>query len=141
MKKVNLQTQILNVLQSNPVYITIGQLAKEIHGISYNKRTRTILELQIRERMGAVCELAAANGITVFPIRTSKNAKRPENKTRIIAWGIFDVARIGVGEDYLIEVEYKNKIKDERVRSFKKTLNVAVGNNLFIPEKYKEIGG
>jgi hypothetical protein len=113
MKKVNLQSQILQVLQDNVKEggsgLSVTEIAKSVYGNGYIKRTADELEKTIRQRMGVVCELAASNGLTVFAQRKSSNPKTPEIKSRIACWKIYSKGVLGMDEALTDELMYKRK--------------------------------
>jgi len=143
MKKVNLQTRILQVLQDDVneggTGVSIPGIAKSVYGDGYIKRTAYELEKTIRQRMGIVCELGAANGITVFAQRKATNPKTPEIKSRIACWKIYDPNILGMNEALADELIYKKKNGEARTRTFKRLLTTAKEQNALAPEKIKEL--
>ena len=143
MKKLNLQTQILQVLQDNINNdcsgLSITEIAKTVYGNGFIRRTSFELEKTIRQRMGIVCELGAANGITVFAQRKSTNPKTPEIKSRIACWKIYDPKILGMNEALTDELIYKRKNGESRTRTFVRLLNTAKEQGAIAPEKLKEL--
>lgn len=143
MKKVNLQSQILQALQDNVNEggsgMSVMDIAKSVYGNGYIKRTSIELEKTIRQRMGVVCELGATNGITVFAQRKSSNPKTPEIKSRIACWKIYDPKILGMNEALTDELMYKRKNGEAHTRTFKRMLNTAKETGLIAPEKIREL--
>ena len=143
MKKVNLQTQILQVLQDNlkegGFGLSITEIAKSVYGNGYIRKTSFELEKTIRQRMGIVCELAASNGITVFAQRKSTNPKTPEIKSRIACWCVYNPEILGMNEALTVELLYKKRNGEARTASFHRLLTTAKEQNALAPEKVKEL--
>jgi len=155
MRKLNLQTQILQVLQDNAKNggsgMSISEIKIAIYGDGYIgikcppslrekiQDTTSELEKSIRNRMCAVVELAALNGITVFAQRKSCNPKTPEIKSRIALWKIFDPNILGMNEAFTDELMYKKKNGEAHTRTFKRMLKTAKEQSAIAPEKLKEL--
>lgn len=155
MKKVNLQSQILQVLQDNLKNggsgMSISEIKIAIYGDGYIgtkcppslreqiKNTVYELEKSISQRMGAIVELAALNGITVFAQRKSSNPKTPEVKSRIACWKVYDPNVLGMNEALTDELMYKRKNGEAHTRTFIRMLNTAKERGAIAPEKLKEL--
>lgn len=145
MKKTSLQAQILNVLQTDSTNnmdgsgMSVSEIARSVYGIAYGRKTASLLEKSIRERMGYVVELASSNGITIFAVRKSSNPKTPEIKSRIACWKIFNPSIIGMNEELFEELRYKKRNGESRTAAFKKLFEVAVIHNVLNQERVKEL--
>lgn len=143
MKKVNLQSQILQVLQDNGKEgssgLSVTEIAKSVYGNGYIRKTAFELEKTIRQRMGIVCELAASNGITVFAQRKSCNPKTPEIKSRIACWCVYNPEILGMNEALTDELLYKKHNGEARTASFHRLLTTAKEKGAIESNKLKEL--
>jgi len=143
MKKVNLQTQILQVLQDNAKNegngLSVTEITKTVYGNGYIRSTAYQLEKTIKNRMYVVIELAALNGITVFAQRKSCNPKTPEIKSRIALWKIYNPRALGMNEALTDELMYKRKNGEAHTRTFKRLLDTAKEQGAIKGEKLKEL--
>lgn len=143
MKKLNLQTQILEVLQTDAGNggdgLSVTEIAKSVYGNGYIRKTAYELEKTIRDRMGKVVELAVMNGITIFAQRKSCNPKTPEIKSRIACWKIYDSKKLGMNEALADELLYKKKNGEAHTKSFQRLLETAKECNALPSDKIKEL--
>ena len=140
MKKLNLQTMILQVLENNlkanGSFMTVSDIAEIVFGNGYTRKTAYILEKMIKERMGQVRELSDANGLLIIPKR--KPTKDNKNKGFLIAG--WKIAVRGFDDDYVFdELMYKQQNGQARTESFKKLLNTAKTKKIIDEEKVKEL--
>jgi len=119
---------VLNVLQNdsnnNGVGLSVSELAHSVFG-SFHKDTARFHEKKISQLMGAVCELAADNGIIVYAIKISTNKKTPEIKSRIVRWRIYDNNKIGCNEELIDALLSKKKCGEAHTKSFHRMLESA----------------
>lgn len=143
MTKLNLQTQILGVLQTDAGNggdgLSVTEIAKSVYGNGYIRKTAYELEKTIRDRMGKVVELAVINNITVFAQRKSCNPKTPEVKSRIACWKIYDPKKLGMNEALADELLYKKKNGEAHTKSFQRLLETAKECNALPSDKIKEL--
>jgi len=140
MKRMNLQTQILQVLEdnlkANGSFMTISDIAGAVFGNGYVKKTAFIHDQMIKERMGQVRELADANGLLIIPKR--KPTKNDKNKKFLIeGWKI---AVQGFDDDYVYdELMYKRNNGQARTKSFKNLLNKAQSKGMISSDKLNQL--
>lgn len=143
MKKLNLQTQILEVLKADikdgGSGLSVREIAKKVYGYGYIRTTAYQLEKTISQRMCAVLELAAENGTVVFAKRIAKNPKTPEIKSRISLWKIFVPGVIGMNEEFADELMFKKKNGEAHTRTFKRMLSIASEQDILSIERIKEL--
>jgi mannitol/fructose-specific phosphotransferase system IIA component (Ntr-type) len=140
MKRVNLQTQILQVLQDNlkvnGSFMTISDIAESVFGNGYVKKTSYIHDQMIRERMGYVRELADANGLLIIPKR--KPTKEDNNKKFLIQG--YKIAVVGFDDQYVFdELMYKQLNGQSRTESFRNLLNKAHDKGMISGEKFNQL--
>ena len=143
MKRANLQTRIIEALQADAKNggsgLSVPEIAKEIYGFGYIKKTACELEKTIRQRMGIVVEEATNMGLTIFAKRKSCNPKTPEIKSRIALWKIFNPDIIGMKEELIDELFYKKRNGEARTSKFIQMLSVAKEFGAISDEKLKEL--
>jgi hypothetical protein len=142
MRKVNLQTQVLEALLNNAktdrMGLTITQIAKTIFGMGYRRNTARELEQSVRNIMFATTELAANNGTTIFPVRKPTKLN-PERKSRVLYWQVYNPDLIGCKEKLADDVIYRKRIGEAKGKPFKRVLNVAKETGAITEASYNEM--
>lgn len=123
---------VLNVLQndanSNGIGLSVDDLAHSVFG-NFHKDTLKFHTDKISSLMGAVCELAASNGITVYAIKASpKNIiekKKVDSKSRVVRWRIFVPGQLGCNEELIEAIYSKKKNGEAHTKSFFRMLSSA----------------
>jgi len=139
-KKVSLEKKILAVLEnelqeSAGTFLTIIDIAKEIYGDGYQRRTAYIFNKQVKDRMSKVRELAEQNGMIVIPYRTPIKGN-PAIKFKISGWKIADEG----DETYIIdELLFKKRKGEEHSESFYKLKTNARRQGIVSGEKLREL--
>lgn len=140
MKRPNLQTQILRVLEdnlkSNGSFLNYDDLAGIIYGNGYIRKTANILIHNIKNTMGHVRELADANGLLIIPLRKPTKANK-NNKWQVVGWKI---AVKDFDEQYIAdELLYRKRNGEARNASTMRFLSIARENRLISEDKCKEL--
>lgn len=140
MKRPNLQTQVLRVLEdnlkNNGSFLNYDDLASAVYGNGYIRKTANILIHNIKNSMGHVRDIADANGLLIIPLRKPTKANK-NNKWLVIGWKI---AVKGFDEQYIAdELLYKKRNGEARTASTLRFINIAKNNGLISGKKVKEL--
>jgi len=141
MKKLNLETQILQVLKDNSnaggSFMSSRDVANTmLSGVAVSKKALSEQTLSVKQRMWKVRELAEVNGYLVIPLRAKTKGDKTK-KFRILGWKI---ATAGFDEQYIAdELMYKIRNGEARTASFNRMINTAQIHGLLSSEKIKEL--
>jgi hypothetical protein len=119
---------VLSVLQndanSNGVGLSVPDISRAVFG-NYVSETAKIHEKKISQIMGAVCELAASNGITVYAVKESRNKKTPKIKSRIVKWRVYVPGDAKCNEELVEALISKKNYGEAYTKSFVRMLDMA----------------
>jgi hypothetical protein len=140
MKRPNLQTQVLRVLEDNQKnngsFLNYDDLASAVYGNGYIRKTASILIQNIKNSMGHVRELADTNGLLIIPLRKPTKANE-SNKWQVVGWKI---AVKGFDEQYIAdELLFRKRNGEARNASTMRFLSIARENKLISKDKCKEL--
>lgn len=140
MKRPNLQTQVLRVLEdnmkNNGSFLNYDDLASAVYGNGYIRKTANILIQNIKNSMCHVRELADTNGILIIPLRKPTQSNK-NNKWQVVGWKI---AVKGFDEQYIQdELLFKKRNGEARAASTMRFLAIASENKLISKDKCKEL--
>jgi hypothetical protein len=135
---------VLNVLQNdannNGIGLSVEDIAHSVFG-NFHKDTLKFHTEKISSLMGAVCELAANNGITIYAIKsTPKNRLKKTKidlKSRIIKWRMFVPGNLGCNEELIEALYSKKKNGEAHTKSFFRMLSSAKEFGIISEEKLK----
>jgi len=139
MKRLNLETQILNALYENTKrdngFMDYHDIGKAIFGNGYISQTYRIFDKMIKGRMFLVREIADRQGILIIPKR-KPTTKDKEKRFQILGWKI---AMEG-DENYITdELTYKINNGEARKSSTLRFANTAVKKGMLESTKILEL--
>lgn len=139
--KVSIAAKIVNALQDKPENRNIrtpAEVAKFIHGDSYNKKTAGIFILQIKQNINVAEKLAGQHGLHILP-DYFYNKKTGENNGRIRGWRIFDLADSDQITALKKQAEQLQKNAMARINSTNRVINFAQTHSISLDKKLLEL--